>query len=166
MKIRPSPLFIIAIIAALALPTRLPASGKVEFTLDVEPNVPSTAVWMAYLLTRLAYVTKHPSEYPANSKGRVVATFPEELSARITGVEVYQKMLKQGKNPRDPYWDDVVLVAFAGYLPEYVWTYFRKPSWNQAAAPKKLAQFDAWRRTNIPSHRPVTYGAIEYGRAP
>ncbi len=141
------------------------ASGSVEFTIDVEPAAPSATVWMAYLVARLSYVTKHPSEYPANATGLVVATFPEELAGRVTGVELYQKMLKQKKIPHDAYWDDVVKVAYAGYLPEYVWTFFRKPSWNQAAAPKKLAQFSAWRKTNLPAHRPATYGGLEYGKA-
>jgi hypothetical protein len=166
MKFCVLPLFIATMIATPAPPTpALYASGSVEFTIDVDPGAPSATAWMAYLIARLSYVTKHPSEYPANAKGVVVATFPEELAGRITGVEMYQKLLKQGRIPHDAYWDDVVKVAYAGYLPEYVWTFFRKPSWNQAAAPKKLAQFSAWQKSNLPAHRPATYGGLEYGKS-
>ncbi len=119
---------------------------------------------MSYLLARLAYVVKHPAEYPPGGHGLVVATFPEEFAGRTAAVQVYQQMRSQGKNERDAYWDDVVKVLKAGFLPEYVWTYFRKPSWKESAAPKKLAAFTAWQRSNLPSHRPVTHGGLAYSK--
>ncbi len=93
-----------------------------------------------------------------------MATFPEEIAGRTAAVNVYEQMRNQGKNERDAYWDDVVKVSKAGFLPEYVWTYFRKPSWKESAAPIKLAAFTTWQRSNLPSHRPVTHGGLAYSK--
>ena len=135
------------------------------FTIEADLNAPSLTVWMSYLIARLAYVMKHRSEYPAGGHGPLVPTFQEEIAGRTAAANVYQQMRAQGKNERDAYWDDVVKVSKSGFLPEYVWTYFRKPSWPESAAPKKLAQFAPWQRTNLASHRPVTHGGIAYAGA-
>ncbi len=145
-----------------AEPNPLKNSG---FTIQADLNAPSLTVWMSYLLARLAYVTKHPSEYPAAGRGTLVATFPEEIAGRAAGLEVYQQMRSQGKNERDAYWEDVVKVSKAGFLPEYVWTYFRKASWPASAAPKKLAAFSPWQRSNLALHHPVTRGGIAFNNA-
>jgi hypothetical protein len=156
---------VIAGVAARTLPAApQTATGSSGFTIQADLNAPSLTVWMAYLLARLAYVVKHPAEYPSGGHGQLVATFSEELAGRAAAVEVYQQMRSQGKNDRDAYWEDVVKVSKAGFLPEYVWTYFRKPSWKESVAPKKLAPFTSWQRSNLASHRPATYGGITYGK--
>ncbi len=166
MKCHPLIALGILTVALPALPAAGPTPAKEgRFTIQADLNAPSLTVWMSYLLARLAYVTKHPAEYPNSGRGQLVATFREETAGRDAALAIYQQMRSQGKNERDAYWEDVVKVARAGFLPEYVWTYFRKPSWPESATPRKLAQFSAWQRTNLASHRPVTYGGLAYAGA-
>ena len=159
MKLRLPAVFLVTVLAA----RELPAATRVEFTVKVDPTAPALNVWLTYLLGRLSYVTQHPSEYPAHGHGLVIPTLPEEFTGRRTAVEAYQEMLHAGKITRDPYWDDVVKVSQAGFLLEYVWTYFHKPAWNAVKPPKKLAQFEQWRKANLAAHRPATYGGLAYG---
>ena len=153
----------VAIQASRGAESTAPKNSR--FTIQADLNAPSLTVWMAYLLSRLAYVVKHPSEYPPGGHGLLVATFPEELAGRTAGVKVYQQMRSQGKNERDVYWDDVVKVSKAGFLPEYVWAYFHKPSWKESTSPKRLAQFASWQQSNLARHHPETRGDIAYNSA-
>lgn len=136
------------------------ATKKPGFAIQFDPNSPSPAVWLAYLLARLNYVMKHESEYPRSGSGTIVATFPEEVEGRTSAARIYRELGSDGKSKRDSYWDDLARVSAAGFMKEYVWTYFRKPSWNESEAPKKLAKFTSWKKTALAGHKPVTYGAI------
>jgi hypothetical protein len=138
------------------------APKKSGFTIQADLNAPSLTVWMSYLLARLAYVMKHPAEYPASGRGKLIASFPEEVAGRTAATGVYQQMRLQGKNERDNYWEDLEKVSKAGYMQEYVWTYFRQTSWKESAAPKNLAQFSQWQQSRLANHRPLTYGGLAY----
>lgn len=98
-------------------------SKKPGFAVRFDPNSPSPAIWLAYLLARQNYGLKHESEYPKNGRGQLVDTFPKEVDGCTAAARVSQELGSDGKPKRDRYWDDVEKVSAADYMKEYVWTY-------------------------------------------
>ena len=116
-------------------------------------------VWLAYALGRANYIQSHPDLY-RHAKGRIAPRFEEELKGRTDAVQVYVELKEQDKSLRSPYFEDLEKVRTAGFLKEYVWSYFNPGPWEDAPPPERLAAFKSWMAGNLQGHRPQTYGTI------
>jgi hypothetical protein len=124
-----------------------------------QPNEKISIVWLSYCIGRLHYVVMHRHEYPKKISGELVPKFKEEVEARFVGVDTYKNLL--GKDlEADAYWDAVRKASEAGFLEEYVWTYFRKDTWPLSEKPAKMEAFAKWAEATLPNHTPVTYGTL------
>ena len=117
-------------------------------------------VWLGYLMARANYIQEHATEY-SGQVGVVEPHFTEEVYARTKAADIYDEL---GRNGHSPYFEDLLKVKKAGYMKEYVWTGLRQSSWTVDEEPKKLLDFDAWARKNIPNHRVVTSGSISMAK--
>jgi hypothetical protein len=103
---------------------------------------------------RAAYREKHKLSSP--SSGEIIPTFDEEVEARSMATLVLGLSNSRGGS----YWDAIAKVGGAGFLKEYVWTYFRRPNWPAKQVPKNLAAFEKWRSINLRNHKPETRGKL------
>jgi hypothetical protein len=133
-----------------------------EFVIDFNPDWKSPLVWLAYNVGRLGFIVDHRSAYPANGTGVLLPDFADERAGRSVALEAYQASMEKKEIEKDQYWEDVGKVAAAGYLSEYVWTYFKRDNWSAKDAPRKLDEFARWQKQSIPNHKPQTYGKIQY----
>jgi len=112
---------------------------------------PVTQSWVSYSLTRSACQLTLGGENPARN-----TSFDCELIAREHLLETWrEQQLGHDAAVEDPYLNDLQRVAAAGYLPEYVAHYFRRPDWT---LPEDLdtAGFARWRRAQLGGHRKQT----------
>jgi hypothetical protein len=127
-----------------------------------KPNKKSATIWLAYLVSRAAFHDEHKLPIPA--AGEIVPTFEEEVHARKTTAQTYQELKAKDRDLGDPYWEALCDVNRRGFMPDYVWTFLRRPQWPSTARPANLAAFDAWKREALPKHKPQTYGRLEAGK--
>lgn len=117
------------------------------------------AIWLAYLTARAAFMEKNKDLYEGKT-GTIAPTFAEEVQARTTATLVYQEIRQKDKTLNVAYFNDLDRIASSSFMREYVWTYLHQPTWGVAPADLKLADFDAWRKTNLPDHQAITKGSI------
>ena len=129
-----------------------------DIAIQFDPNTPNAAVWLGYLLSRVAYRTKH--KLPVAESGVIVPTFDEEVDARTGAATIYQELKEKDKGLRDGYWETLSQVKSRGFMNAYVWTYLRQARWPVSQQPKNLAAFQAWSRSNLKNHKAITYGAL------
>ena len=131
---------------------------------DPDPVLQS---WVAYSLARSTCQLEVGGDNPAR-----VSTYGCEFSARRLLLDTWTE--KQALDPaiREPYLDDLVAVREAGYLDEYVVSYFGKRDW-QVPVEVDVGEFRGWQKQNLRGHRPETriigswnYGHKTGGRAP
>jgi hypothetical protein len=106
------------------------------------------------------FITKHPELYQGQS-GFVVPTFEEELTGRFMLADGTENCVKHGKPAPSQYLADVLRIHQAGFLKEYVWSYFNLPSWADSQQPEKLLSFITWNKTNLKMHALETHGAVK-----
>jgi hypothetical protein len=106
--------------------------------------------WVVYSLARAACQLEVGAENPSR-----VSTYACEFMARRLLAESWAEERLADRALRDSYLDALVEVHTAGFLPEYVVTYFGRGDW---VLPDDLdvAAFTAWRRTHLKGHRPAT----------
>jgi hypothetical protein len=140
------------------------APGALGITINWSPGKPENenAVWLAYLTARAAFMEKHKDLYQQTA-GKITPIFAEEVEARTTATLVYQEMRQKDKGLNVTYFNDLNRVASSSFMREYVWTYLRQSTWGTAPSDLKLAEFDAWRQTNLPNHQAITKGSISFG---
>ena len=135
--------------------------AKVVGDLVLDPSVPFPqkrtvgAVWLTYLMARSSYIADHEDAYVGRI-GRTEPLFAEEVRARTAAAKSWLEFRAKG----DAYLDQLASVHEAGFIPHYVWTYFRQPDWAASEAPADLQKFQAWVATNLPNHVPETYGTV------
>lgn len=106
--------------------------------------------WVVYSLARAACQLETGGEIPSR-----VSTYACESRARRLMAESWAEKQLADDSLRDSYLDTLVAVREAGFLPEYVVTYYGRPGWT-VPADLDRAGFAAWRRTQLPGHRPAT----------
>jgi hypothetical protein len=106
--------------------------------------------WVSYSLLRSTCQLQGDSGNPARAN-----SFDCELGARQILLETWSE--KKAANPMiaDTYLDELLLVQYAGYLPEYVARYLGQPRW-QLPDDLKPRQFREWQRATLPGHRAET----------
>jgi len=122
------------------------------------------ALWLAYLMSRAKYILKHIDAYP-QQVGPVIPSFEEEIEARTTVAKIYQGLRAKDEELDLPYFNDLVRVAQAGFMREYVWHYLRQPAWEQMPANIRMEKFETWRRSNLAEHKPITRGGIRFDQS-
>ena len=106
--------------------------------------------WVTYSLMRSACQLEIGGPNPARA-----SSFGCELEARQHLVDAWR--VQRGKHPdaADLYLDGLERVAAADFLPEYVARYFGRRHW-QLPTDLDSDGFAAWRRHELPRHRPQT----------
>jgi hypothetical protein len=135
---------------------------KCEFVINFNPEGKPALVWLAYNVCRMGFIVQHRADYPAKGVGAIPASFADECSGRSGALEVYVAQREKKEMEKDEYWEDVKKVEEAGFLSEYVWTFFRRDDWPENDKPKKLEEFKRWQAKEIPNHKPETNGKIEF----
>lgn len=119
------------------------------------------ALWLAYLMARNLYITEHPGAY-GWKPGPIRPTFPEELAARRTVVELYKDLKLKDAQLSAPYFEELSAVAEKGYLGEYVWTYLHQADWTSLPSDLRLVDFMHWRSKNLAQHVVATHGGVAF----
>ena len=124
---------------------------------DTDPVLQS---WVTYSLGRSACQLQIGGENPARE-----SSFACEITARRLLLDTWLEQQAENPGLHDEYLDELSSVQTAGYLKEYVARNFRKRHWE---LPKDLniAEFNNWRRTNLPGHKAQTriIGSWNYAR--
>jgi hypothetical protein len=151
--------FSIALFLAIGLQSAMAGERGIAIEWDPRESAEGAgAIWLGYLIARTAYRDKHKLPLPAS--GEIIPTFAEETSARSDAATVYQELKAKDKKTYDPYWEQVVKVVVKGFMPAYVWTYLRRPSWPEREAPGGLEAFEHWRGSALKGHKPQTHGRL------
>jgi len=136
-----------------------PPKFKVSVIIQATPVPEAGGVWAFYPMARSMFVTQHPELYTDQS-GTVIPTFEEEVYGRFTLADGTDNLVKQGKPAPSKYLADILRIHQAGFLREYVWSYFCQPAWRDDQLPGKLLAFIAWARVHLNEHVLETYGGI------
>ena len=148
------------ILASLLLASSAAAIG-LNLGVRWDPNYPNkdiAGIWAEYLAGRINYRVTHKLIIP--KIGVIEPVFREEVSGRSFAAQSYAAAHRKNPKVTDPYWDDVVKVRAAGFVPEYVWTYYRRPAWPEDQKPPRLTAFQNWQRQHLKNHQPQTHGAV------
>ena len=121
----------------------------------VDPSTPKEvlAPWLIYAGTRAHWIEK--KFFDQNPGVRLYQyTFAEEVEARMYCVRLWRDV-KAKDGVRNRYLDDLITVMDAGFLEEYVWTYFRDSNWKESNI-LRLVEFDHWQSLHLRGHEPET----------
>ena len=135
-------------------------ASEPSIAVEIDPSLDTKtmAMWLAYLLAREEYHTKHTLPLP--SSGEIIPSFDEEVSARNTAVQIYTELKEKDKQLHDDYWEALVQIRAKGFMEAYVWTYLRRPEWPKEKQPANMAAFENWRNANLKNHKPQTVGRL------
>ena len=116
--------------------------------------------WVSYSLTRSTCQLQIGGENPARA-----SSFDCELAAREHLLESWAEKKARLDGASDSYLDQLARVAEAGFLREYVATYFARRNW-ELPPDLDVPAFDAWRKAVLSRHKPETriIGSWNYAR--
>ena len=138
------------------------AAGKdTGIAIQWDPNSAGekvSAIWLGYLMARAVYRPEH--HIPSPPSGEIAPTFEEEVYAREAGATIYSELRQKDKDLNDGYWNDLLKVQANKFMPQYVWTYLRRPSWPKESQPAKMEIFRRWSSQNLRNHKSVTHGGL------
>lgn len=96
-------------------------------------------------------------------KGRYLDTFERSLSCWEPTLKVLEKMQSDGlPDPGDACFTGMIAARNAGYLKDYLWTYFRRPYWI-GPPDLKLDGFKVWASHNLKGHTPCDPNRVLVG---
>ena len=149
------------LLTAILLPLRGLAKEP-GFAIQFDPNTPNAAIWLGYLMARVAYRTEH--KLPMPESGVIFSTFDEEVDARTGAAQIYQELKEKDKGLHDSYWETLSQIKSKRFMNAYVWTYLRRSNWPESQRPKNLSAFQDWSRSNLKNHKATTYGSLAVER--
>lgn len=114
---------------------------------DSDPVLQS---WVSYSLTRSTCQLQIGGDNPARN-----TSFECELAARRHLLDTWSEKRATDPGLSDRYLDALAMIRRAGYLDEYVITYFRKRDW-VLPADLDMASYRQWAGANLRAHRPQT----------
>ena len=115
--------------------------------MDEDPVLQS---WVAYSLSRSACQLEIGGPNPAR-----VSDYGCEFSARQLMLDTWEENLAEDPTIRYEYLDDLVRVREAGFLDEYVVSYYGDRNW-QVPVEVDVGAFTAWQRDHLRGHKPET----------
>ena len=145
------------LLTAILLPLRGLAKEP-DVAIQFDPSTPNAAIWLGYLMARVAYRTEH--KLPMPESGVVASTFDEEVNARAGAAQIYVELKETDKGLHDSYWETLSQIKAKGFMNAYVWTYLRNSNWPENQQPKNLSSFESWRRSHLKNHKAITYGSL------
>ena len=92
-------------------------------------------------------------------------TFEEELAARDAMIIMWEGLKKDAPSNNNMYLDDLIRIRQSGFLPEYIWVYYRDLGWNsitEQPSIEKSKQFETWAKENLMNHIPETRVLIKW----
>ena len=107
--------------------------------------------WVTYSLARSACQLDIGGDNPAREN-----SFGCEFTARQLMLDSWEAHRLDDPTIADDYLDQLTTVRDAGYLDEYVATYFGKRGW-QIPVEVNVDGFKRWRRQHLRRHRPETH---------
>jgi hypothetical protein len=145
--------FILTVTVGCATSTAPTLNQKTKILIDQSTPKDALPAWLIYAGERSLWMkTKFYQEHPSASSYRY--TFREELDARNYCSRIWIE-LKEKNGLQNRYLDDLILVQKSGFLPEYVWSYFRSDDWVKPEG-LLLDDFDKWRSVHLTEHIPET----------
>lgn len=149
----------LAVVAHGAKPVQDFSIGLSPDFFSAKTSEAARMLWLIYANARVKFAEAHRTEVFVEGQ-RVVPSFLDELSARRETVTLYRKMKKEKPTITDFYWDQVDEIDAAGFLDEYVWVFLRRPNWRPDEEPKRLAEFDVYRKISLENHRATTLASV------
>jgi hypothetical protein len=145
-------------------PRTPPAPKQLTITVDWDDAMSGkeSGLWIGYLFARMDFIGRNGGRY-TRVPGVVIPIFDEEVFARSEAAKVYRNLKKQNKAMESRYFNELEMVDNAGFMPEYVWQYLKRPEW--AAIPNNLraAEFERWSKKNLGEHHtPETRGRVVF----
>lgn len=139
------------------------SDGKIAVSIVWNPAAksPEDALWLGYLLARSVYVNEHIADYELKI-GHITPSFEEESTARAEAGRMYLEMKAKDATLESPYFSDLARVQGASFVREYVWTYLRQPAWATLPDDLRIPEFEAWAKTSLVAHQPVTKGELRF----
>lgn len=123
-----------------------------EATIEVDSSydADTAALWLTYALELVNYSREHHDARPPCG-GRLQAGFNAELAARRAALAQYRGRAAAQRGAR--YFDELLRVDEAGFLPEYAWHYLRDQR-RELSPPEglRLAEFEDFRQRELASH--------------
>ena len=124
---------------------------------DVEGK---SAVWLAYLMARQVWIEEHLKTIDPKDIGNYHVRYGEEVAGREAMVDIWKSFKGNKKAGQDRYLEDLVLIADADLLEEYVWVFLNQEYWGAAPPDLELEELLTWMSENLPNHEVETHGAI------
>ena len=169
----------LALLIALSSPVNAANSAAAKPKAPAAPKVPAvprqltitvlwddamstreSGLWIGYLFARMDFIGRNGGRYQ-RAPGVIVPIFDEEVFARSEAAKIYRNLKQANKSMESNYFNELEKIDAAGYMPEYVWRYLRRPEWAAPADNLRTADFERWSRGNISaSHAPETKGRV------
>ncbi len=149
-------------VVRLAVPPR-DAKRRVNISLVKTSSPTEMVIRMAYGLGLNEWITKNQL---TNSvpEGPFVPSFEAEFYARQNQLQVWRELSEKGTPPL-PYMEEMLRVASAGYLREYLWQHHRQPNWGAPPVDIRMETFSQWSVENLRDHSPQTGAQVVFGPA-
>jgi hypothetical protein len=128
---------------------RAPArEALIEVDGEFEPE--TAALWIEYAAHLVTHARTHPQIRPVCG-GRLRPDFAAELDARRAALDAYRSRGPELRSSR--YFDELLRVADAGLLPEYVWHYLRNEATDvEPPIELRMSEFEEYRLRELPDH--------------
>ncbi len=128
-----------------------------DVSIIINPTTPKQTLpaWLAYGGTLAMWMEKKYLEENPNQL-TYQYSYPEELDARQTLLEVWESLKEKDQSLKDSYLDDLEKVKNAKFLSEYVWYFFHRENWGPPPKSLKLSEFKVWLKKNLPNHQSQT----------
>ena len=131
-----------------------PPTNQVYFSQKIFANKNTSPGWFAY---GMALSSWQPS-YLSNGK---LNYYEREVFARTEAAKIWGQLRKKGSVKMDRDLDALWSVNDAGYMPEYVWMYLKRRSF-QNPGDLRLEAFKTWAKVNLQQHVPVENPGVSF----
>lgn len=118
--------------------------------------------WLAYGLGLSKFVSDQNLGDNLPS-GPWTPTFEAEMFARKNQIQIWRE-IKEKKAISYTFMEQMELIVEAGFLGEYVWTYYKNPTWPQKDG-LRLPEFNQWALSNLKNHEPMSGARIVFAPA-
>jgi hypothetical protein len=124
-----------------------PPTNQVYFSQELFANKNTAPGWFAY---GMALSSWEPT-YLSNGK---LNYYDREVFARAEAATIWKQLREKGDVKADKDLDALWAVNAAGFMPEYVWLYLKRRSF-QNPGNLRLDAFRAWAKAYLPQHEAV-----------